>query len=99
MSTSKDKTEGQHEARLDALEQYRVENRIVLQRIFDKLDDISGTLIVIKSRPDLASRVDDLESWRSRIIGGVTVVCVLFAGAIALVWNQVEKLLDKWKLP
>ena len=99
MSASKDKTEGQHEARLDALEQYRVENRQVLQNIFDKLDTISVKLTAMASRPDLSDRVDALEKWRNMIVGGATVVCVLFSGAIALVWNQVEKLLDKWKLP
>ena len=51
-----DKTDGQHEARLDALEQSRRENREVLGQIFRRLDTIAADLAAMqatmKERPN-----------------------------------------------
>lgn len=46
-----EKTDGQHEARLDALEESRKENRQVLAEIFRRLDGIAIDIAAMKSKP------------------------------------------------
>jgi len=97
---------GELAARLDALEQGRVELRADMGRMFEKLDEIHTVLAVLKAAPvcvdpnackrleaaigDQNARLVRLELARQKLLGERTAIAVLCSGMGVIVGWLIE---------